>query len=194
MNNKKNTLWILFKSMFLLSACTFGGGFVIVSLMKAKFVEELKWLDEDEILDVTAITQSAPGPIAMNAAVIIGYRVAGIMGSLTAVLGTILPPMIIISIISLFYDQFRTNRYIAVALQVMRAGVAAVIFDAATNLASNVCGTRRILYISMMVIAFIAVFFFDISAMIIIFTCLAIGLLDLAFNSGNKGEKHHAAF
>lgn len=180
--------------MFLLSACTFGGGFVIVSLMKAKFVEELKWLDEDEILDVTAITQSAPGPIAMNAAVIIGYRVAGIMGSLTAVLGTILPPMIIISIISLFYDQFRTNRYIAVALQVMRAGVAAVIFDAATNLASNVCGTRRILYISMMVIAFIAVFFFDISAMIIIFTCLAIGLLDLAFNSGNKGEKHHAAF
>ena len=194
MNNKKNTLWILFKSMFLLSACTFGGGFVIVSLMKAKFVEELKWLDEDEILDVTAITQSAPGPIAMNAAVIIGYRVAGIMGSLTAVLGTILPPMIIISIISLFYDQFRTNRYIAVALQVMRAGVAAVIFDAATNLASNVCGTRRILYISMMVIAFVAVFFFDISAMIIIFTCLAIGLLDLAFNSGNKGEKHHAAF
>ena len=191
MNNKKNTLWILFKSMFLLSACTFGGGFVIVSLMKAKFVEELKWLDEDEILDVTAITQSAPGPIAMNAAVIIGYRVAGIMGSLTAVLGTILPPMIIISIISLFYDQFRTNRYIAVALQVMRAGVAAVIFDAATNLASNVCGTRRILYISMMVIAFVAVFFFDISAMIIIFTCLAIGLLDLAFNSGNKGEKHH---
>ena len=194
MNNKKNTLWILFKSMFLLSACTFGGGFVIVSLMKAKFVEELKWLDEDEILDVTAITQSAPGPIAMNAAVIIGYRVAGIMGSLTAALGTILPPMIIISIISLFYDQFRTNRYIAVALQVMRAGVAAVIFDAATNLASNVCGTRRILYISMMVIAFVAVFFFDISAMIIIFTCLAIGLLDLAFNSGNKGEKHHAAF
>jgi len=55
-----NKLWILFKSMFVLSACTFGGGFVIVSLMKKKYVEELKWLDEDEMLDVTAITQSSP--------------------------------------------------------------------------------------------------------------------------------------
>ena len=55
------TLWTLFKSMFVLSACTFGGGFVIVSLMKKKFVEELKWLEEDEMLDITAITQSSPG-------------------------------------------------------------------------------------------------------------------------------------
>ena len=119
-------LWTLFKSMFVLSSCTFGGGFVIVSLMKKKFVEELQWLDEDEMLDVTAITQSAPGPLPVNASVIIGYRMAGILGSLSAVFGTILPPMIVLSIISLFYNQFRTNKYIAVALQVMRAGVAAV--------------------------------------------------------------------
>ena len=98
---KNNKLWILFKSMFLLSACTFGGGFVIVSLMKKKFVEELEWLDEDEMLDVTAITQSAPGPLPVNASVIIGYRMAGILGSVVAIIGTILPPMIIISIISL---------------------------------------------------------------------------------------------
>ena len=63
-------LWTLFKSMFVLSSCTFGGGFVIVSLMKKKFVEELQWLDEDEMLDVTAITQSAPGPLPVNASVI----------------------------------------------------------------------------------------------------------------------------
>ena len=111
MNEKAKKLWILFKSMFMLSACTFGGGFVIVSLMKKKYVEELKWLEEDEMLDVTAITQSAPGPLPVNASVIIGYRMAGVVGSLVAVLGTILPPMIIISIISLFYDQFRTNKY-----------------------------------------------------------------------------------
>ena len=131
-------LWTLFKSMFVLSSCTFGGGFVIVSLMKKKFVEELQWLDEDEMLDVTAITQSAPGPLPVNASVIIGYRMAGILGSLSAVFGTILPPMIVLSIISLFYNQFRTNKYIAVALQVMRAGVAAVIFDVVINLAKNV--------------------------------------------------------
>ena len=71
MLQKKNLeqLWILFKSMFLLSACTFGGGFVIVSLMKKKFVEELKWLEEDEMLDITAITQSSPGPLPVNASV-----------------------------------------------------------------------------------------------------------------------------
>ena len=113
--------------------------------MKKKFVEELQWLDEDEMLDVTAITQSAPGPLPVNASVIIGYRMAGILGSLSAVFGTILPPMIVLSIISLFYNQFRTNKYIAVALQVMRAGVAAVIFDVVINHAKHVFKARRIL-------------------------------------------------
>lgn len=188
MKKDYSKLWTLFRSMFVLSACTFGGGFVIVSLMKKKYVEELQWLEEDEMLDVTAITQSAPGPLPVNASVIIGYRIAGIVGSLTAILGTILPPMIIISIISLFYEQFRTNPYISVALQVMRAGVAAVIFDVVINLAHNVLSTRRILYISMMVIAFVAACILDISAMLIIFTCLGIGILDLIIQTYR--EKH----
>lgn len=167
--------------MFVLSACTFGGGFVIVSLMKKKYVEELKWLEEDEMLDVTAITQSAPGPLPVNASVIIGYRIAGVAGSLTAILGTILPPMVIISVISLFYEQFRTNPYIATALQVMRAGVAAVIFDVVINLAGNVVRTGRLLYMTMMIVAFVATYLFGVSAMLIIFVCLGIGLADLYF-------------
>lgn len=175
--------------MFVLSACTFGGGFVIVSLMKKRYVEELKWLEEDEMLDVTAITQSVPGPLPVNASVIIGYRMAGIAGSLTAILGTILPPMIIISVISVFYEQFRTNPYIATALQVMRAGVAAVIFDVVLNLAGNVLKTKRVLYIIMMIAAFIATYLLDISAMIVILICLGIGLLDLAVTlKRKKGE------
>ena len=88
--------------------------------------------------------------------------------------------MIIISIISVFYEQFRTNPYIAVALQVMRAGVAAVIFDVVINLAKNVLKTKRVLYIVMMVIAFVATYLLGVSAMLIIFTCLGIGLADLA--------------
>ena len=186
MKKDYSKLWTLFKTMFVLSACTFGGGFVIVSLMKKKFVEELKWLAEDEMLDVTAITQSAPGPLPVNASVIIGYRIAGVVGSLTAIAGTILPPMIVISVISVFYEQFRTNPYIATALQVMRAGVAAVIFDVALNLAGNVWKTKRVLYIAMMIIAFIARCFLEVSAMLIIFTCLGIGLLDLAITLGKK--------
>ena len=188
MKKDYSKLWTLFKSMFVLSACTFGGGFVIVSLMKKRYVEELKWLDEDEMLDVTAITQSCPGPLPVNASVIIGYRMAGVVGSLTAILGTIIPPMVIISIISLFYNQFRTNPYIATALQVMRAGVAAVIFDVVINLAGNVLKTKRILYIAMMVIAFVATYFLDISAMGVIIVCLCIGLIDLAVTMGKKGR------
>lgn len=186
MNEKNKKLWTLFKSMFILSACTFGGGFVIVSLIKKKYVEELKWLEEDEMLDVTAITQSAPGPLPVNASVIIGYRMAGIVGSLVAVLGTILPPMIIISVISLFYNQFRTNKYIAVALQVMRAGVAAVIFDVVINLAKNVCKTKRVLYILMMIAAFICTCLLKVSAILVILTCLAIGIADLLFETRKK--------
>lgn len=181
MKKDYNKLWTLFKSMFVLSACTFGGGFVIVSLMKKRYVEELGWLEEDEMLDVTAITQSAPGPLPVNASVIIGYRIAGIIGALTAILGTILPPMVIISVISVFYEQFRTNPYIAIALEVMRAGVAAVIFDVVINLAGNVVKTKRILYIVMMVTAFVSTYILDVSAMIIIFVCLGIGLVDLCF-------------
>lgn len=189
MNDKTKKLWILFKSMFMLSACTFGGGFVIVSLMKKKYVEELKWLEEDEMLDVTAITQSSPGPLPVNASVIIGYRMAGIVGSLVAVLGTILPPMIIISVISLFYDQFRTNRYVAVALQVMRAGVAAVIFDVVINLAKNVCKTKRVLYIIMMIAAFICTCLLKVSAMIVILVCLGIGIIDLLIETRKKARR-----
>ena len=196
MKKDYSKLWVLFKSMFILSACTFGGGFVIVSLMKKRYVEELKWLEEDEMLDVTAITQSAPGPLPVNASVIIGYRIAGIVGSLTASLGTILPPMIIISIISLFYEQFRTNPYINVALQVMRAGVAAVIFDVVINLATNVIRTKRSLYIGMMIVAFIATYLFDVSAMMIILVCLGIGIIDLLMQTRKnlkKGELNDAA-
>lgn len=189
-NKRKHPLWQLFKATFTLSAFTFGGGFVIVSLMKKKFVEELKWLEEEEMLDITAIAQSSPGPIPINASVILGYRNHGILGSLIAVLGTALPPMIIISIISVFYTEFRENTVIATALQVMRAGVAAVIFDVVLKLAANVCKTKRILYIAMMIIAFAATFVFDISAMLVIIASLAIGVTDLILTMRREVEEY----
>ncbi|MCI7158593.1 MAG: chromate transporter [Flintibacter sp.] len=183
MNTKENParmLWQLFKATFLLSAFTFGGGFVIVSLMKKKFVEDLQWLEEEEMLDITAIAQSSPGPIPINASVILGYRMYGVIGSLVAILGTALPPMIIISVISVFYTQFRSNRIIAIALQVMRAGVAAVIFDVVINLAKNVIATKRTLYILLMATAFVGKVILGVDAMIVILCCLVVGLVDLA--------------
>lgn len=181
-------LWQLFTSMFLLSSCTFGGGFVIVSLMKKKFVDEKKWLEEDEMLDITAITQSSPGPLPVNASVIIGYRMAGIAGSLTAIAGTILPPMIIISLISLCYEQFRTNEIVALALLVTRAGVAAVILDVTLNLAGNIIKLHNAFYLAMMILCFIAVVFFNVSAMAVILTCLAVGIVSAVITSLRKEE------
>lgn len=182
----KKMLWTLFKSNFLLSSFTFGGGFVIVSLMKKKYVEELKWLDEDEMMDITAIAQSSPGPIPVNASVILGYRMFGILGSVVAILGTILPPMIVISVISFFYEQFRTNPIVAVALQVMRAGVAAVIFDVVINLAMKVLGTKRTLYLILMIASFIAVCFFSVDAAFVILFCLAVGIADVCVDLVKK--------
>lgn len=180
--NKKidfKILWQLFKSTFVLSAFTFGGGFVIVSLMKKKFVEELKWLDESEMLDITAIAQSSPGPIPINASVILGYRMQGVLGSVVAVVGTSIPPITIISIISMFYVKFRESQIIATALMVMRAGVAAVICDVVINLAKNVIKTKSVLYISLMIIAFVMTYIMGISAMTVILLCVAVGFVNL---------------
>lgn len=185
---KKDKLWKLFTTTLTLSAFTFGGGFVIVSLYKKKFVEELKWLEEEEMLDITAIAQSSPGPIPVNASVILGYRMQGIMGSIVAVLGTIIPPFVIISLISIFYQEFKSNKIFAIALQVMRAGVAAVILDVVIGLAKNIIETKNIIYIILMIVAFIATDFFKLSAMYIIFLCLAIGVTAAMLKYRKEGK------
>lgn len=164
---KENKLWKLFTSTFMLSAFTFGGGFVIVSLYNKKFVEELEWLEEEEMLDITAIAQSSPGPIPVNASVILGYRMAGILGSIVAILGTILPPFVIISLISVFYTQFKSNQIIAIALQVMRAGVAAVILDVVVDYGNHVLDTKNIVYIIVMLLVFIGTYLFDVDVIYI---------------------------
>ena len=115
--------WTLFASTFMLSAVTFGGGYVIVPLLKRKFVDELHWIDEQEMLDMVAIAQSSPGPLAVNASIIIGYRMAGVPGALLTALGTVLPPLVIISVISAFYAAFRDNRIVSLVLKGMQAGV-----------------------------------------------------------------------
>jgi len=182
-------LWQLFKSMFILSASTFGGGFVIVSLMKKKFVEDLGWLEESEMLDITAIAQSSPGPIPINASVILGYRMQGILGSIIAILGTSIPPMIIISIISMFYTEFRESEIIATALMVMRAGVAAVICDVVIKLAKNVIKTGNYLYIALMIIAFVMTYIFGISAITVILLCVGVGVTNLIIDIKRNKEQ-----
>ena len=178
----------LFLGTLYISAFTFGGGFVIVTFMKRKFVDELHWIDEQEMLDMTALAQSAPGAIAVNAAILVGWNVLGLPGMLVAVLGTIIPPMVVLSVISFFYAAFATNPYVALVLKGMQAGVAAVILDVVCDLGSNVLKTRSVLYIGLMVAAFIASFAFDVNVIVIILAAAAFGVIRALFQL-RKAEK-----
>lgn len=173
------TLWQLFLSTLYISAFTFGGGFVIVTFMKKKFVDELHWIDEDEMLDLTAIAQSSPGSIAVNAAILVGWRVGGAAGIAMAVLGTLLPPMLILSMISFFYAAFASNRYVALTLRGMQAGVAAVILDVVCGLGSKVVKEHSVLSIALMLCAFAATFFFKINVVFILLAAALVGAVKL---------------
>ena len=176
----------LFFSTFQLSACTFGGGFVIIPLMRKKFVEELGWIGEQEMLDLTAIAQSSPGAIAVNAAILVGYHVAGIPGALVTVAGTVLPPLIIISVISCFYQAVRDSAIVNMAMAGMLAGVAAVILDVVVNMAKTVFKEKRWLPVLVMIGSFVAVRFFGVNIILIILICGLIGAADTLLRGRGK--------
>lgn len=177
-NEKARKYRTLFLSTLQLSAFTFGGGFVIIPLMRKKFVEQLHWIDEQEMLDLTAIAQSSPGAIAVNASILVGYRVAGIPGACLTVLGSILPPLVIISIISLFYAAFRDNPIVNMAMNGMLAGVAAVIIDVVYTMGRSIVKLRRLLPVLVMLLSFIAVRFLKVNILVIILVCGVIGAAD----------------
>ncbi|MDD3243494.1 MAG: chromate transporter [Eubacteriales bacterium] len=193
MPKDKKIYWTLFSSTFYLSAFTVGGGYVIVPLMKKKFADELGWIDEKEMLNIVAIAQSAPGPIAVNASILLGYRVAGLPGALLAILGTVLPPLILLSVISLFYEAFRDNRVVAAVLKGMQAGVAAVIVDVVCTMGLNVVKTKSWLSIAVMVCAFAAVFFLKINVVWVILACAVIGAVRALIEINREKKKGGAA-
>ena len=176
--SKGQILKQLFLSTLMLSGFTFGGGYVIITLMKKTFVDDYGWIDEDEMLDLVAIAQSAPGAIAVNGAIVVGV--------LTAVIATIIPPFAIISLIALFYDAFRENTFIALMLEGMQAGVGAVITAVVIGMGQQVTNTKSPLLIATMFIAFIANYIFNVNVMLIILVAASIGLIQFFFNR-NKG-------
>ncbi|HAE16230.1 MAG: chromate transporter [Solobacterium sp.] len=186
---KNNRYLTLFTSTFRLSACTFGGGFVIVPLLKKKFADELGWVDENEIMDLTAIAQSSPGAIAVNASILIGYHVGGVAGALISVIGTVLPPMIIISVISLFYQAFRDSLIVSRVMTGMLAGVAAVITDVVLRMAGNILKEKKPLPVIMLIASFIAVRFFSINVITLILICGSIGAADTYFTMKAARER-----
>ena len=167
----------LFISTFLISAFTVGGGFVLIPLMKAKFVDEYGWLKENEALDLVSIAQSAPGVMAANSSIIMGYRMGGFLGSLTALLATVLPPLITLTVISYFYDAVATNPYVRMFLKGMQCGVTAILINVVLDLVIKQVKKKLALPLIIMAGAFIAAVVFKISIMQIIAVVAVIGFL-----------------
>ena len=181
----------LFLSTLRLSACTFGGGYVIVPLMRKTFVEKLHWIQEEEMMDFTAIAQSTPGAMAVNASILVGYRMAGVPGALVTMGGTILPPLVIISVISLFYEAFRANPIVNLAMTGMLAGVAAVICDVVFTMARSVLRPGKwVLPAVLMVLSFLAVVVLDWNPILVLLLCGGVGALQVlrARRAGKGGE------
>ena len=175
--NRKNVLWKLFISTLYLSAFTFGGGYVIVTLMKQKFVDELHWIEEDEMLDLIAIAQSAPGAIAVNGAIVVGYKLAGLLGAIVAIIATIIPPFVIITVISYFYELFRDNFIVSKLLAGMQAGVGAVIASVVWDMGGGILKQKSAVSDFIMLAAFLATCVFRVNVVYIILACIALGVL-----------------
>src|SRR5699024_462995 len=107
--DRLKTIFTLFRITFYISAFTFGGGYIVIPMMRKYFVDDLDLITERELMDMVAIAQSSPGAIAVNIAVLVGYRIAGIFGAVISAIGTVLPPILILSVISIFYKAFRDN-------------------------------------------------------------------------------------
>ena len=187
MKRDLKTYITLFTSAFTISAFTFGGGFVIIPLMKNKFCHELKWIDEDEILDLISIAQSSPGAIAVNVSVIIGYRIGGLLGAIITAIATITPPFIILSVLSFFYSTFKNHKMFSSLLKGMQAGVAAVILDVAYDLLVAVIKKKEVISILLLISSFIAIYFFNVNLYYLIAIGGLVGVLKVFRQK--KGDK-----
>lgn len=177
----------LFFTMLSLSAFTFGGGYVIVPLIRRRVVEKHGWISEEEMLELVAIGQSAPGAIAINTASLVGYRVAGFSGALCGLLGTVIPPLVILSLVSLGYELIRDNTYVAAAMRGMQAGIAAVIADVVVGMAAPYFKREKAFSLLIMAAAFAATWFFGVNVAIIIIASGLLGAVKTLLDSRKRG-------
>lgn len=176
MMNKK-ILFKLFITNLYLSAFTFGGGYVIVTLMKNKYVDELNWIEEKEMLDLVAIGQSAPGPIAVNGAIVIGFKLAGIKGAFVSMLATIIPPFLIISLVSLFYEAFKSNEVISQILFGMQVAIGAIIASVTYDMARGIVVEDEKALVIIMIIVFGLTYIYNVSVVYLVIGCGLIGAI-----------------
>ena len=173
---KKSALvFKLFKTFFKIGAFTFGGGYAMIPIIQKEMVEKNNWISDDDILEIIAIAESTPGPIAINSATFIGYKIAGVLGAACATLGVVLPSFIIISVIAAILNEFQNIKAVQYAFFGIRAGVLALVLKALLTMYKK-CPKNKIAY-TVMAFAFISAAIIDLNVLIVIISCALIGLV-----------------
>src|SRR5699024_7189415 len=185
--DRLKTIFTLFRITFYISAFTFGGGYIVIPMMRKYFIDDLDLITERELMNMAAIAQSSPGAIAVNIAVLVGYRIAGIFGAVISAIGTVLPPILILSVISIFYKAFRDNHIISAILKGMEAGVAATIVDLIIDMMQGILKEENLLFTLMAPITFIASFVFNVNVLVLIISCALLAIAQTYLKNTMRG-------
>lgn len=189
------TLINLFLAFMKIGALTFGGGYAMISIIEREVVEKNRWINQSEMLDVLSISESTPGPISVNTATFVGYRVAGFWGSFFATLGLVLPSFFVILLISFFYQTFLSWTVVQAAFLGIRSGVVILLIDAVIKLKKSVkLSPLTVLLFCLTAGLIILSFFFDFSlsigsfqvsiSIILILLGMIIGIVSTALRKG----------
>ncbi len=188
MEEGKKVSWLwLFGINFVISAFTFGGGYVVIPMIRKYYVEKKHVFGEKELMNLAAIAQSSPGAIAINLSALAGYKAAKLPGAVISCVAAVVPPLIILSVISSFYTVFRDNWVVAAALKGMEAGVCALIVDVVWDMSKAVFGEKQPLLWILLPASFVLVFIFRANVMLVI-----IGGAALCFMTGWLNKKREA--
>ena len=175
MSEKLKKALQLFVTFFKIGAFTFGGGYAMIPLIQREVVEEKKWITDDDILEIIAISESTPGPIAINSATFIGYRICGFWGSFFSTLGVVLPSFVIILLISFVLKEFQDLKAVQYAFEGIRAGVLALLIKALVGMYKK--SPKNLVSYIVIVASFLVAAFVDISVLWVIIGCAVFGLV-----------------
>ena len=182
---KLKTLWRLFYTFGKIGAFTFGGGYAMIPLIQREASQKQGWVSDEDILEIVAIAESTPGPIAINAATFVGYRTAGVLGAAAATLGVVTPSFLIILAVSGVLRQFQENVYVRYAFRGIRAGVLALILKAMWGMYKK-CKKTTVSYI-VMIAAFVLAGILKLPVLPVLMLCAVFGIV--TFYLGRKEEK-----
>ena len=180
------TLLSVFGVFFRIGAFTFGGGYAMIPLIQKEAVEKKKWITDDDILEIIAIAESTPGPIAINSATFVGYRVAGFLGALAGTLGVVLPSFVLILALSYVLQEFQELPVVQYAFTGIRAGVLALLLKALVNMYKK--APKGIIPYCIMAGAFILTAVFDLNVLYVIIACALSGLISSLIMARRVGK------